>query len=202
MAARITGSASLYLRKGDLDRAIPVLERSLALCQVARYLRSGSPELPRPWGMRMPFRARLAEAIPLLEQAVEQAASMRFIANHSLWMAHLSEALSPGRPHAGGARPRPSGRWRTPVRTRNAATRYMSCASLANSIAARREPPESDQAEGYYRQALNLAQELGMRPLQAHCHHGLGTLYAHNRSAENTHVPSCSPPSRCTAPWT
>jgi predicted ATPase len=26
-------------------------------------------------------------------------------------------------------------------------------------------------------QALALAEELGMRPLQAHCHHGLGTLY-------------------------
>jgi len=26
-------------------------------------------------------------------------------------------------------------------------------------------------------QALTLASELGMRPLQAHCHRGLGTLY-------------------------
>ena len=26
--------------------------------------------------------------------------------------------------------------------------------------------------------ALALAEEIGMRPLQAHCHHGLGTLYA------------------------
>ena len=26
--------------------------------------------------------------------------------------------------------------------------------------------------------ALALAEELGMRPLQAHCHRGLGTLYA------------------------
>ena len=34
------------------------------------------------------------------------------------------------------------------------------------------------QAEAYYRQALALADELGMRPLQAHCHLGLGTLYA------------------------
>jgi len=34
------------------------------------------------------------------------------------------------------------------------------------------------QAEVYYQQALALAEELGMRPLQAHCHHGLGTLYA------------------------
>src|SRR5262245_57774429 len=30
----------------------------------------------------------------------------------------------------------------------------------------------------HYRQALVLAEELGMRPLQAHCHRGLGTLYA------------------------
>jgi hypothetical protein len=28
------------------------------------------------------------------------------------------------------------------------------------------------------RQALALAEELGMRPLPAHCHRGLGTLYA------------------------
>ena len=30
----------------------------------------------------------------------------------------------------------------------------------------------------HYRQALALAEELGMHPLQAHCHRGLGTLYA------------------------
>ena len=42
----------------------------------------------------------------------------------------------------------------------------------------RREPPDIDQAAAHYRQALALAEELGMRPLQAHCHLGLGTLYA------------------------
>ena len=36
----------------------------------------------------------------------------------------------------------------------------------------------SDQAEDHYRHALTLAEELGMRPLVAHCHLGLGTLYA------------------------
>ena len=49
---------------------------------------------------------------------------------------------------------------------------------LLGDIAAQREPPESEQAEAHYRQALALAEELGMRPLQAHCHRGLGTLYA------------------------
>jgi tetratricopeptide (TPR) repeat protein len=48
---------------------------------------------------------------------------------------------------------------------------------LLGNIAARREPPEAAQAEAHYRQALALAEELGMRPLQAHCHLSLGTLY-------------------------
>ena len=43
---------------------------------------------------------------------------------------------------------------------------------------ARQAFPESEPATGHYRQALALAEELGMRPLQAHCHRGLGTLYA------------------------
>ena len=49
---------------------------------------------------------------------------------------------------------------------------------LLGDIAARRDPPEAEQTEGSYRQALTLAEELGMRPLQAHCHRGLGMLYA------------------------
>ena len=49
---------------------------------------------------------------------------------------------------------------------------------LLGAVAAQRQPPQDTQAEAYYRQALALAEELGMRPLQAHCHLGLGTLYA------------------------
>ena len=35
----------------------------------------------------------------------------------------------------------------------------------------------AEDAEAYYREALALAGELGMRPLVAHCHLGLGKLY-------------------------
>jgi tetratricopeptide (TPR) repeat protein len=53
---------------------------------------------------------------------------------------------------------------------------YALC--LLGEIAARHDPPESGQAGDDYRQALVLANELGMCPLQAHCHRGLGTLHA------------------------
>ena len=49
---------------------------------------------------------------------------------------------------------------------------------LLGEVAAHRAPPDVDVAAAHYHQALALAEELGMRPLQAHCHHGLGTLYA------------------------
>jgi tetratricopeptide (TPR) repeat protein len=49
---------------------------------------------------------------------------------------------------------------------------------LLGEIGMHRDPPEVEQAEEYYRQAMMLADELGMRPLLAHCHRGLGTLYA------------------------
>src|SRR5262249_11632800 len=45
-------------------------------------------------------------------------------------------------------------------------------------VHAHADPPDVVQAAAHYQQALALADELGMRPLQAHCHQGLGTLYA------------------------
>jgi hypothetical protein len=48
---------------------------------------------------------------------------------------------------------------------------------LLGEIAVRGDPPAHHQGEAYYQQAQTLAAELAMRPLVAHCHLGLGTLY-------------------------
>jgi hypothetical protein len=55
---------------------------------------------------------------------------------------------------------------------------------LLGDIAAHREPSETEPAEARYRQARDLAEDLGMRPLVAHCHHGLGRLYGHTGRGE------------------
>jgi tetratricopeptide (TPR) repeat protein len=49
---------------------------------------------------------------------------------------------------------------------------------LLGEIAAHDTPPKIEPARAAYQQALAQAEELGMRPLQAHCHQGLGKLYA------------------------
>jgi hypothetical protein len=48
---------------------------------------------------------------------------------------------------------------------------------LLGEIQARLESPERLGAEAFYREALTLGGELGMRPLVARCHLGLGRLY-------------------------
>ena len=49
---------------------------------------------------------------------------------------------------------------------------------LLGDIAGGADPPQSESAEGHYNQALARAGELGMRPLVAHCHFGLGKLFS------------------------
>jgi tetratricopeptide (TPR) repeat protein len=55
---------------------------------------------------------------------------------------------------------------------------------LLGEIAAQRQPPDVEAAAASYRHAMTLADELGMRPLAAHCHLGLGTLYARTECRE------------------
>ena len=48
---------------------------------------------------------------------------------------------------------------------------------MLGDIAAHPDHFEVNTAEAHYRQALALAEALGLRPLMAHCHFGLGALY-------------------------
>ena len=57
---------------------------------------------------------------------------------------------------------------------------------LLGEIALHRDPPEVGKAEDSYHQALALADELGLRPLMAHCHLGLSKLYRRTGEREQT----------------
>src|SRR5262249_10895743 len=59
---------------------------------------------------------------------------------------------------------------------------------LLGEVAMHRDPPDVDQAASHYHQALALAEALGMRPLQAHCHLALGTLYAQTGQRQQAHT--------------
>ena len=69
-------SGILSLSQGDFDHAIAVLERGLDLCR-SRNLENWFYGLAATLGYAYALAGRLAEALPLLEQVVEQDAAMR-----------------------------------------------------------------------------------------------------------------------------
>jgi tetratricopeptide (TPR) repeat protein len=54
-------------------------------------------------------------------------------------------------------------------------------------VYAHADPPDVEQAAARYQQALALATDLGMRPLVAHCHLGLGKLYRRTGKRQEAH---------------
>jgi class 3 adenylate cyclase/tetratricopeptide (TPR) repeat protein len=174
LTAASWGIGLLALRQGDLPRALPPLERAVGICQ--EVLPSFFPRVAAALGAAYTLSGRIADALPLLTQAMEQTTAMEMAGFQALCLLPLSEAqLLAGRLEDAHA---------VAEQTLGLAREHQErghqahALRLLGQIAARRIPPEHEQAEAHYRQALTLAEELGMRPLQAHCHLGLGTLYA------------------------
>jgi tetratricopeptide (TPR) repeat protein len=169
------GVSRLYLHKGDVYKAIPALERALAFCQGA-HLPYFFPRLASALSTAYALSGRITEALALLEQAVEQTTATRRQDGRSLWVANQSEAtLLAGRLEEALSRAQQALELARAHKERGHEAWIL---RLLGDIASRREPLEVEEAAAHYSQALALAEELGMRPLQAHCHHGLGTLYA------------------------
>jgi len=169
------GIGLLALRQGDLPRALPRLERAMGICHEAD-LPAYFPWMATALGAAYTLGGRVADAVPLLTQAMEQAIAMERIDTQALCRLSLGEAqvLAGLLEEAHALAERTLALARAHQERGNQAYALR----LLSEIAARREPPEVEPAETHYRQALALANELGMRPLLAHCHRGLGTLYS------------------------
>jgi tetratricopeptide (TPR) repeat protein len=158
--------------QGELHKAIPVLERSLGFCQ---DFPGFFPWIAAALGYAYALSERLGEAIPLLEQAVQRLASTGKV-GHAVRVAHLSEAyLLAGRMGEAVEFALHALEFSRAHKERGNQAYAL---RLLGEIAARCDSPDVEQAETHLRQALTLAAELGMRRLMAHCHFGLGRLYA------------------------
>jgi tetratricopeptide (TPR) repeat protein len=169
------GLGRLSLRQGDRARALPQLDRAVSICQDAD-LPVRFPEMASALGAAYTLSGRIADAVPLLTQAMEQATAMARVDLQALCGLSLGEAqLLASRlekVHALAERALALARAHR-VRGREAWALW-----LLGESAMQGDPPDATQAATLYQQALVLAEALGMRPLQAHCHLGLGTLYA------------------------
>jgi tetratricopeptide (TPR) repeat protein len=133
-------------------------------------------------GYAYALSGRSAEAIPLLEEGGERPVIAGSNEGQSLRTLRLSEAyLLAGREaDARAAAQRALGLTRQHKERGHEAHTLR----LLGEIAAREDPLHIGQAENHYRQALALSEELGMRPLIAHCHVGLGKLYRQSGNSQ------------------
>jgi tetratricopeptide (TPR) repeat protein len=168
------GLSHLYVIKGEADRAERCLERSLAICRESgiTYM---LPFLDWRLGCARTLAGRGAEGVLLLEQAAKGFEAIGFHAHDALLTVHLGEALL----RAGSCAAALGSAERGLALARAHGQRGWEAGALCLSgeIAAQQEPIPGGPAEDYYRQALAVAEELGMRPLAGHCWLGLGALH-------------------------
>ena len=175
IAIALLGVGLLSCRQGDVHTAIPILERGLGLCQSAN-IPLFLPMVASILGAAYALAGRIVEALPLLDQTLERVATGRSLPYHTLVLTELSEALLlVGRVDEAST----LAERLLELSSTHTGHGYQAHAyRLLGDAARHREPPDIAQAKVHYRQALALAEEIGMRPLQAHCHRGLGTLHA------------------------
>jgi class 3 adenylate cyclase/tetratricopeptide (TPR) repeat protein len=174
LAVICNGLGLLLLRQGDLSRALPLLERAVSICQDAGLL-ALSAVLAEPLGAAYTLGGRVADVVLLLTQTLEQLLALERVDFQARCYLSLGEAhlLAGHLEEAHTLAERALAHTRTYKERGNEAYALH----LIGEIAAYRTPLDTAHAEAHYQQALTLADELGMRPLQAHCHLGLGTLY-------------------------
>jgi tetratricopeptide (TPR) repeat protein len=179
------GLGILYLQQGRLAHAMPLLEQGLALCRNAD-LPLAFPAVASYLGMAYAQAGRMEEALPLLEQAQQQGASIQLGDRQTLRML----LLGTGYLHAGRLQDALPLAQEAIALARERQERGVEgyALHLLGALAACGTSPYVTLAAAYYQQALTLAAELGMRPLMAHCHLGLGRVYAQMAQREQTYA--------------
>jgi tetratricopeptide (TPR) repeat protein len=175
------------IRRGHLEAAIRPLERSLDACREA-HVALWRPIPASLLGLTFVLLGRVDEGLRWLEEGVTLSQDLGINAYRALWTAQLGEGLL----IAGDT-----------ARAEVVAVEALALAKahqergheawaleLLAEITARRDPPDVERAEDAFRQALGLATELGMRPLLAQSHLGLGRLYqrTRRRGGAETHL--------------
>jgi len=164
-----------YLRRGYADKAIAALEQGL------QAVRAGNsplwfPRLASILGSAYGLAGRLTEAVSLTEAAVAQGAAMNLMGGHSLLLAYLSEVYLLAGRHDDA---RQNAERALGLARAHREPGYEGWAlRLLAEIALGSDPPDTARATEYGGKALAMAEELGMRPLVAHCHLVLGRSLA------------------------
>jgi DNA-binding NtrC family response regulator/tetratricopeptide (TPR) repeat protein len=174
LTAALTGLGILYGRKGEPGRAIPLLQRALDLCRDYRF-NNWFPTVAASLGHAHASLGQLEPGLALLENAVDRGARAGIVSSHSLWLVYLAEACLLAQRASDSL---VHGRRALALSREHNERGYEAWAlRLLADVASRADPPDLEEAENKYGEAMALAERLEMLPLVARCQLELGDLY-------------------------
>lgn len=163
--------STVYLRRGDAEHAVPLLERAVDLCRLRDIPRQLFPSTVF-LGFAYALMRRIKEAVLHLDQA---AALREAWGTTAIWTRWLAEGFwLAGRIEDAS---RIAGRALTQSCETGERGNQAWLLRLFGELESQGDPCGVGKAESHYQQALVFATELGMRPLESHCHLGLSRLY-------------------------
>jgi class 3 adenylate cyclase/tetratricopeptide (TPR) repeat protein len=185
VVAGLLTAGAFHVRRGDVALAVGPFERARELCQ-RHDIPLWRPVFASFLGYSLALSARFSEAESLLREAIDQASMMRMMVFHSQMIMWLSEArLLTGAVKEAAELADEALR---NTRERGEAVLEAWALRLGAEVTTRQEPLDAARAEDLYRDAMERAEALGVRPLTARCHLGLGALYGRTGKAHDARV--------------
>jgi class 3 adenylate cyclase/tetratricopeptide (TPR) repeat protein len=158
------------LIRGEVPRAIPRLEEAFELTRVHEYP-VWFPGTASALGYAYFLAGRHVEGLSLMEQAVERAGQLAQTFAHALRLVFLADAL-----RALGRRDAAQERAAQALEVARTHQEAGSVAYALRTLGDVHAEDDTERARSCFEEAAEIATRLGMRPLVAHCHFGLGEL--------------------------
>jgi tetratricopeptide (TPR) repeat protein len=174
----------VHLCRGDLAEALAPITRAIDIGDAVELLNWGSVSLGL-LGLRDVRVGRSAEGVASLERLASLARERGELFNVVLLESWLGEAHLASGDQEGAKRYAQASLQAARAQQQRGTEAWAW--RLLGEIAAETDPPGIREAETAYREALTRASSLGMRPLVAHCHLGLGKLYRRTGDRAKAH---------------
>ena len=178
------GVALVLVLKGELSQASAQLERAIALCREWN-VPVLSPITGGFLGYVQVLSGRVADGLATMQERIKEHDSSGLALYHSRLVVWLGEALM--RADRLDEALATAERAIALTRQRGEPGLEAWAVGLLGDIRSRGEATDVATAESYYRKAIALAEEMGLQPLLAHCHNGLGRLYRRAGRRQEAH---------------
>jgi predicted ATPase/class 3 adenylate cyclase len=184
MAAAYLTNGQIHLLRGAVEDAVQWLERAVGICR-KWSLRAILPTTTGLLGLAYTLNERLDEALPVTEESESLTSTIRIFDTPMAITAASIVFQRCGKSDEAAQAIEQVMELTSQRKLRGSHARALyTAATLIGDSGA----PAEERAQRHFVEALTLAEELGMRPLLAQCHQGLGILLGNARETEEADV--------------